>query len=141
MRMTVFLLTLLAGCDQFGPEAALPHAAASLWCGPADQGYTSIVLAKEPVIAGDASFPYVGIGITEYVTQLAGRTFNVTDGFDSARYIRGPNTSESALVGRVRITSVDSANTVVGSVSLRFPSRIVDQQFTAQWIPPRFLCG
>lgn len=135
------LLALLAGCDQLGPQPSLSHAAAMLWCGPADQGYTAIVLADEPITSAEAAFPHVGIGITESPAQLTGRTWSVTSDSAAARYFTAPNKSERAISGSVTVTSVDSANTVAGSVLLRFPSRIVETQFTAPWIESLMLCG
>jgi hypothetical protein len=144
MRTTVLtplaLLLTLTACDQFGPEPTLSYAATMLWCGPADEGYTAIVLAKEPVTSREAALPYVGIGVTESVSRLAERTWSVTGDSASASYITQPNKSERALSGSITITSVDSASTVIGSVSLRFPSRIVEMPFTAPWINTGMTC-
>jgi hypothetical protein len=131
----------LAACDDAGPVQPLSHSAAMFWCGPADGAATVIVLANEPVQSPQPLYPSVFMMILDDVSALPGRTLSVTGDSAGATYIVNPGQSESAISGSVTITSVDSAQTVKGSVSLRFPSRVVEMQFTAPWIESLMLCG
>ena len=139
----VFLITtvFVMACDRLGPKAPLSHSAAMRWCGPADGPATVIVLANEPVQSPDPLYPSVFMMILDGVSALPGRAFSVTGDSAGATYVVKPGQSESAIFGRLTIISVDSANTVRGTVVLRFPSRVVDMQFTAPWIESLMLCG
>jgi hypothetical protein len=80
--------------------------------------------------------------INEPLSALAGRTFLVgSGGTAGATYIVGPNSYESASMGRVIIGSVDADSTIHGEVSLSFSSRQVAEDFNAVWIQRRVLCG
>lgn len=139
----IFLVTLVlvGGCDRLGPKRPLSHSAAMFWCGPADGPATVIVLADDPVQSPEPLYPSVFMMILADVHGLPGRTLSVTGDSAGATYVMKPGQSQSAVSGTVTITSVDSAKTVTGSVSLRFPSRVVDMQFTAPWIESLMLCG
>ncbi len=84
---------------------------------------------------GATPFPYVAIMIDQPLTALRGHTFLVGNGGTAgATYAAGPNSYESASMGRVIIASVDADSTIHGNVSLSFSSRVVIDYFTAVWI-------
>ncbi len=91
------------------------------------------------------SYPYASVQVWEppAVSALAGHTWSVGPNADaSAWYVSLPGRSQSAAGGSITVTSVDSANTIEGAVSLRFPSRIVATHFRAPWIQRSGpLCG
>ncbi len=135
-------LAVLVGCDLIGPQLQFSHAATMLQCGPADEPYTRIVLASEPVTSTEAAYPNVHVVIWQSVREIASHTFSVTRNVGAgAWYVTGPNKVESALSGSVTVTSVDSTDTVEGSLALRFPSRVVETPFTAPWINNGMLCN
>ncbi len=130
------VLALSLGCSVFTAPGDFPHAVASFQCGPADGAATGITLASHPIPpAGPTSFPYVAIMINQPLAALAGHTFLVgSGGTAGAMYAAGPNSYESASMGRVIIVGVDADSTIHGNVSLSFSSRIVIDGFTAVWI-------
>ena len=130
------VLALSLGCNVFTAPGDFRHAAASLQCGPTDGAATGITLASQPIPpAGPTSFPYVAIMIDAPLAALAGHTFLVGNGGTAgAMYAAGPNSYESASMGRVIIAGVDADSTIHGNVSLSFRSRVVIDGFTAVWI-------
>lgn len=139
LSLSALLLTLTA-CD-VAPEPRLSHAAAKLQCGPADEGFTAIALAAEPINSAQPPYPHVALTLPASVSTLAGKSWDIDAKTLGAWYVTGPGRSEAAVTGHVSITSVDSDLTVVGSVSLRFPSRFVDMPFTAPWLETGMLCA
>jgi len=139
-RLSVLALAL--GCSVFTAPAGFPHAVASFQCGPADGPATGITLASQPFTPAGPSFPYIAIMIEQPLSALAGRTFLVgSGGTAGATYIVGPNSYESASMGRVIIGSVDADSTIHGEVSLVFSSQRVSDNFNAVWINSRVLCN
>ena len=141
-RLSVLALSL--GCSVFTGPGNFSHAVATFGCGPADGPATWITLASQPIPpAGPTPFPYVAIMIDQPLSALAGHTFLVgSGGTAGATYSAGPNSYESAALGRVIIASVDADSTIRGNVSLTFPSRQVFVAFTAPWIQRTgTLCG
>jgi hypothetical protein len=59
----------------------------------------------------------------------------------AAWYAERPDRFEAVMSGTIRVTSVDSANNVEGSVDLQFPSRRIVTAFSASWINGSVLCG
>jgi len=137
------VLALSLGCSVFTAPGDFSHAVANFQCGPADGPATGITLASQPIPpAGPTSFPYVAIMIDAPLSALAGHTFLVgSGGTAGATYIAGPNSYESASMGRVIVASVDADNTIHGSVSLSFSSRVVIDDFHAVWNQRMVLCG
>src|SRR6267378_511412 len=120
------VLVLSVACDVLTAPANFPHAVAAFQCGPADGPATSITLASEPIPPAGPRFPYVAIMIAEPLSALGGRTFLVgSGGTAGATYVAGPNSFESASMGRVIIGSVDADSTIHGNVTLSFSSRRV----------------
>lgn len=137
-------LALTTGaCRSFDSGPELSHAVATLVCGPADQGFTSIMLAHDPIASLEQPpFPHVRLTILESVDNLAGRTWDITTSMGpGAWYVAGPDNVQSAVSGQVRVTSVDSTKKVEGAVELRFPGRLVVTDFSAPWIESLILCG
>jgi hypothetical protein len=143
MRAAAVLAVFVLGCSLFDSVPKLDHAVATLQCGPADQGFTSILLAHDPIASPlEPPFPHVSVMMLVSVDDLAGRTFDITSDLGPVVwYVTGPMQRESAISGYVRVTSVDSTRRVVGTVELRFPSRAVRTDFSAPWVEPFFLCG
>lgn len=134
------VVALALGCSVFTGPADFPHAVANFLCGPADGPATAITLASRPISPAVAQFPYVVIMIEQPLSALEGRTFLVGSGA-GATYFAGPNSYESASMGRVNIGSVDADSTIHGSVSLSFSSRRVIDGFNAVWVGRTVLCG
>jgi len=136
------LLALTVACGLFSsPEPDLTHAATTLACGPADEGFTAILLAGDPIESAEPSFPHVRIVIWEPVSALVPRTWDITTATGpGAWYVTGPGRVQSGLSGRVTVTSVDTTNKVDGTVELRFPSRVVETEFSAPWINSGVTC-
>ena len=135
------LLLTLSACG-VGPEPRLSHAVAMPQCGPADEGFTGIALGAEPINAAQLPYPHVALTLPAGVNTLAGKSWDIdANTYLPAWYVTNPNKSEPAVSGHVSITSVDAASTVVGSVSLRFPSRFVEMPFTAPWLNTGMLCN
>ena len=136
------VLALSLGCSVFTAPGDFPHAVANFQCGPADGPATGITLASEPITPAGPKFPYIAIMNDQPLSALAGHTFLVgSGGTAGATYIAGPNSYESASMGRVIIASVDANNTIHGNVSLSFSSRVVIDDFHAVWIQRMVLCG
>jgi len=142
MHKKLSVLALALGCSGLTGPADFPHAVASFQCGPTDGPATAITLASQPIPPAGPTFPYIAMMINEPLSALAGRTFLVgSGGTAGATYIAGPNSYESAAVGRVIIGSVDADSTIHGEVSLVFSSRRVSDNFNAVWIQRTVLCG
>ncbi len=136
------VLALSLGCSVFTAPGDFSHAVANFQCGPADGPATGITLASEPIPPAGPKFPYITIMIEQPLAALAGHTFLVgSGGTAGATYIAGPNSYESAAMGRVIVASVDADNTIHGNVSLSFSSHLVIDDFTAVWIQRTVLCG
>ncbi|SRR6266487_3600834 len=136
------VLALSLGCSVFTAPGDFSHAVANFQCGPADGPATGITLASQPIPPAGPKFPYIAIMIDEPLSALAGRTFLVgSGGTAGATYIAGPNSYESASLGRVIIAGVDADNTIHGNVSLSFSSHLVIDDFNAVWIQRTVLCG
>lgn len=135
------LVAVTAGCGLFDTAQDLSHAAAMFRCGPADGPTTVIVLAHEPIESAELPFPHVIIVIAEPVSALPGRIWDITmDTAPGVWYAVRPGRMQSAISGRVSVTSVDSTNRVDGAVDLQFPARTVATAFRAPWIESRVLC-
>ena len=136
------VLAVTAGCDLVSPGQRLSYAVAMTQCGPADEGFTRIVLADEPIQSAQTAFPSVQVVIWKAPTDLPGHTYSVRGNVAAgAWYVTGPGKNQDVLSGSVTIESVDSADTVKGSVELRFPSRFVHTSFTAPWISSGVFCN
>jgi hypothetical protein len=135
------VLVAMVGCGVVDPDRDLSHAAAMFQCGPADGPTTVIVLAHDPVVFAQPSYPHVSVVISHEVSALAGRTWEMpSDTGAAAWYITGPGNAQSAVSGHVVVTSVDNTNKVEGAVELQFPSRLVATQFSAPWINSGVTC-
>ncbi|HMG17883.1 MAG TPA: hypothetical protein VK573_04095, partial [Gemmatimonadales bacterium] len=79
--------------------------------------------------------------IWEPVSELAGRTWDITTALGpGVWYVTGPGKVQSAISGRVSVTSVDTTNKVNGAVDLQFPSRSVETEFNAPWLNTGVTC-
>jgi len=134
------IVVLTVGCDLFGPQPRLSHAATTLACGPADEGFTAILLANDPIDSAEPSFPYVRVVFWEPVSALAGRIWDITTDMGPGAWYFTGHKVQSAISGRVTVTSVDTTNKVDGAVDLQFPSRSVETEFNAPWLNTGVTC-
>ena len=139
--------SLLAACGS-SPVSALPagleHAAAARQCGLADGPAVSIYLAAAPVASLEPSSPYVRIDIWQPVQRVAERTWIFTEMAEegAALYFLPGGDHEVAASGRVSVTGVAEDTTLVGSMTIDFPSAgRIEGDFSARWIHRTMLCG
>jgi hypothetical protein len=135
------------GCSSDSVSAPLRlfvYAAAVAQCGPADGPAVAIYLAPNPVGSIEPSPPFVRVYVPVRLDQLAGHVWPISSvNTEAAAWFR-PNAStfELAETGYMIVTSVDSDNTVKGSVDLRFPDAgHIKSSFRAKWRPNNILCG
>lgn len=137
---SIVAVTVACGLVESPPDLA--HAAATAICGPADEAHTILYLAEHPIATPEPSYPYVRVLFLVPVSSLAGQTWDITTSLGPGTwYVVGPEREQPATSGRITVTSVDSANTIVGTVELRFPYRKVTIGFTARWVESLILCG
>ena len=139
------LLAVIAACGADGipgPPVGLDQATASRSCGPTDGPAVAITLgsALAPSVQPP---PYLVVSIQRDIGQLAPASWNIGDpqGLVGATFVPTPGTYESATLGRVTITRVDTTAAIEGAVSLTFPSRRVSGGFRAEWISRFPACG
>ena len=139
-----FVLALAIACSS---DATSPlfrsfvNAVATAQCGPADGPAVAIFLTPNPVGSVEPSAPFVRIYVAVQVDQLTGRAWSVVNEA-GAWFHRDASNSEPAETGYLLVTSVDSENTITGTVDLSFPDAgHIKSAFRATWIPTHFLCG
>ena len=111
-------------------------------CGPADGPAVAIYLAPTQAGANDPSAPYVRVYVSVWVTQLAGVWPISTNSQAGAWFQPDASTNEVAESGYMFVSSVDSDNTVTGSVDLQFPNAgHIKTAFRAKFRPSNILCG
>lgn len=148
-KLILPLVTLLVGaCHEnspLEPLAALPHAAATPSCGPADGPATLIYLASSPVELLQPSVPFIQVFVPGRFTESTPReVFDVGEDFNeeaSAWFHRSGVELQSATRGVVGITAF-RGNLLTGYVDLTFPDGVrMRGTFTASWQPREILCG
>ncbi|MDH4351577.1 MAG: hypothetical protein OEY20_09150 [Gemmatimonadota bacterium] len=129
------------------PPAAFPHAMAVRSCAPWDGPATDIILTPEPVdsaASGPAAPPYVSIGIWQGPETLAGTTITWPTDMDRGGAIRcaGGDDCEATSDGHVSFRRSDSADHLIGTLELTFPSGVrISGGFRVHVRPNPALCG
>lgn len=125
------------------PLRGFVYAAAAAQCGPADGPAVAIYLAPNPVGSIEPSAPFVRVYVPVQLDQLSSHVWPISKNTEAAaRFHPDATTVEFAEAGYVIVNSVDSDNTVAGSVDLLFPdSGHIKTAFIAKWRPNNILCG
>jgi len=145
MRRTVLLAAAAAlACSSdtiSGPPDGLPHAAALPGCGPTDGPAVTIILGADPIESTQPTRPFLSIKILEPLDRIDDHRWVIGEGA-TAMYFLDDSTGVLAAFGSVRITSVRSDSTVVGSAELWFPQHgRIEGGFTAAWMDVPAMCG
>jgi hypothetical protein len=125
------------------PFRGFMYAAVAAQCGPADGPAVAVFLAPTPAGANEQSGPYVRVYVAVLVNRLTGVWPIASANTEAAAWFH-PNgsTYEIAESGYMIVTSVDSDNTVTGSVDIRFPdSGHIKTAFRAKFRPNNVLCA
>ena len=147
MASIVLLSANTTNCNLSGPvtspQGNFRHSVSTFQCGPADGPATAVLLARDSIDGLQPSDPYVRVVILRAAAGLAGTRWAIGTSFDDAvaLYYSGSGDPEQATAGTVRISRVVSQERIEGTLSLRFPSRIVTEDFSAPWIEQLVLCG
>jgi hypothetical protein len=124
------------------PLRGFMYSAVAAQCGPADGPAVAVFLAPSPAGANEASAPYVRVYVPVPVGQLTGVWPIATNTAAAAWFHPNGSTYELAESGYMIVSSVDSDNTVTGSLDLRFPnSGHINTAFRAKFRPNNVLCG
>jgi hypothetical protein len=111
-------------------------------CGPADGPAVAVFLAPSAAGANEAITPYVRVFVPVQVNQLAGVWPIAKNSEAGASFHSDASTYEFAESGYMLVNSVDSDNTVTGSVDLQFPNAgHIKTAFRAKLRPNNILCG
>ena len=141
----VLVSATATSCKSTGPvnEPEFRHAVSLPQCGPADGPATAVLMARYPFEGIEPGNPYVRVLILRAAADLPGTTWHVGSITDDAGalYYSASGDPEQVTSGTVRITTVVPQQRVEGSVDLQFPSRRVNEDFSAPWIEPLILCG
>lgn len=138
----VAVFAMACGSDAVSaPLRGFMYSAAAAECGPADGPAVAIYLAPSSGGANDLSAPYVRVYVPVSVNQLTGVWPIATNTEAAAWFHPSGSTYEFAESGYMFVSSVDSDNTVTGSVDLRFPnSGHINTAFRAKFRPNNMLC-
>lgn len=147
VALLVFLSANTTNCNLTGPVnhplGDFQHSVSTFQCGPADGPATAVLLARDSFEGLQPTDPYVRVVILRAASELAGTSWKIGPSFDDAGalYHGGSANPEQATSGTVRITHVVAQQRIEGTVALRFPSRLVTEEFSAPWIEQLILCG
>lgn len=126
------------------PFRGFVYSAAAFACGPTDGPAVAIYLAPNPVGSIEPSAPFVRVYVPAQSNQLTAHVWPIasTNTEAGAWFHPDASTYEVAQTGYLIVSSVDSNNTVTGSVDLRFPEAgHIKTAFSAKWQPNNILCG
>jgi hypothetical protein len=143
LRLSLVLsLAIACSSDATAPPLrGFVNAVASADCGPADGPAVAIYLTPNPVAPAVPGPPFVRVYIAVEPNALTGRTWPVGSAA-GALFRRDASTYELADAGLLVVTSVDSENTITGTVDLYFPDAgHISRAFVATWVPSHVLCG
>lgn len=133
----------MACSDSASPAfRAFAYSSVAAQCGPADGPAVAVFLAPTQEGADGQSAPYVRVYVAVGVNQLAG-VWPITTKSDAGAWFQSDaSTSELAESGYMFVTSVDSDNTVTGSVDIQFrDAGHIKTDFRAKFRPLNVLCG
>lgn len=133
----------MACSDSVSPAfRAFAYSTVTPQCGPADGPATAVFLAPSVAGANGESAPYVRVYVAVSVDQLAGLWPITTNSNAAASFQQDASTYEVAESGYMFVRSVDSDNTVTGSVDLQFPNAgHIKTDFRAKFRPTTILCA
>ena len=119
------------------------YSAAAFQCGPADGPAVAIYLAPNPVGSIEPSAPFVRVYVPVQLDQLTAHIWPIASNTEAGAWFHADaSSSELAESGYMIVSSVDSDNTITGSVDLRFPDAgHIKTAFSAKWQPNNILCG
>jgi len=119
------------------------YSAAAFQCGPADGPAVAIYLAPNPVGSIEPSAPFVRVYVPVQLDQLTAHVWPIASNTEAGAWFHADaSSSELAESGYMIVSSVDSDNTITGSVDLHFPDAgHIRSQFRATWVPSHALCG
>ncbi len=119
------------------------YSAAAFQCGPADGPAVAIYLAPNPVGSIEPSAPFVRVYVPVQLDQLTAHVWPIASNTEAGAWFHADAfSSELAESGYMIVSSVDSDNTITGSVDLHFPDAgHIRSQFRATWVPSHALCG
>jgi hypothetical protein len=119
------------------------YSAAAFQCGPADGPAVAIYLAPNPVGSIEPSAPFVRVYVPVQLDQLTAHVWPIASNTEAGAWFHADaSSSELAESGYMIVSSVDSDNTITGSVDLRFPDAgHIKTAFSAKWQPNNILCG
>jgi len=141
----VVAFAMACSSDAVSPQfRGFVYSAATATCGPADGPAVAIYLAPNPVGSIEPSTPFVRVYVPVQVDQLTAHVWPVagTNAEAGAWFHRDASTYELAETGYMIVTSVNSDNTVTGSIDIRFPDAgHIKTAFSAKWQPNIILCG
>jgi hypothetical protein len=124
------------------PLRAFLYSAVAAQCGPADGPAVAVFLAPTQAGANDPTAPYVQVFVPVLVGQLTGVWPIATNSEAGASFHPDGSTYEFAESGYMTVSSVDSDNTVTGSVDLQFPDAgHIKTAFRAKFRPNVALCA
>jgi len=141
----VVAFAMACSSDATSPQfRGFVYSAATAQCGPADGPAVAIYLASNPVGSIEPSAPFVRVYVPVQVDQLTAHIWPVagTNAEAGALFHPDASTYEMAETGYMIVTSVNSDNTVTGSIDIRFPDAgHIKTAFSAKWQPNIILCG
>jgi len=147
-RLVRFSLVAAAvmGCssDATSPKlSAFVYSAAAATCGPADGPAVAIYLAPNPVDAIEPSGPYVRVYVAVQPSELTAHVWPINGKSEAGAWFHEDgSTSELAEGGYMIVNSVESDNSINGSLEIFFPDAgHIKSQFHAKWLPNHVLCG
>jgi len=138
----VAVFAMACGSDSVSPGfTGFAYSSVAAQCGPADGPAAAVFLAPTQAGANGESAPYVRVYVAVAVNQLTGVWPITTSSAAAAWFQSNASTSEPAESGYMLVTSVDSDNTVTGSVDLQFPDGgHIKTDFRAKFRPNVALC-
>jgi hypothetical protein len=133
------------GCnDSTSPSLrGFVYSAASAQCGPADGPAVAVYLAPNPVGTVAPSAPYVRVYVAVQPSELTAHVWPIGSKTEAgAWFYSDGSTSELAESGYMIVNSIDSDNTINGSLEIFFPDAgHIKSEFHAKWLANNILCG
>lgn len=139
----VAVFAMACSSDSVSPAlSGFAYSSVTPQCGPADGPAVAVFLAPTEGGANGESAPYVRVYVAVQVNQLKGVWPITTNSEAGAWFQPDASTGEIAESGYMFVTSIDSDNTVTGSVDLRFPNAgHIKTDFRAKFRPMNMLCA
>lgn len=139
--------TILTACEGvLDPPNGFDHSIATPACGPADEAYTAIILAGEPITEPMPRAPYLHLQVPAAFNQLRrDQTWEIGEyPSGSTAWLYRDETSSfimTASSGEIRIRDV-SANEIEGTLDVKFPNgERFRGRFDAAWQDRQTRCG